>query len=71
MSWLNDEQSAKSADTDCEGSFYRLSQTADGTQTTLLPIDRPVPDGEQVIFTFKVADFDKAMMMVKRFLGFI
>ena len=71
MTLLTDEQSPKSADIDCDGGFYRLSQTADGTETTLLPIDRPVPDGEQVIFRFKAKDFDEARAMANQFLGFV
>lgn len=70
MTLSNNDKSIKSGD-DGRGDFYQLSQTTDGAETTLLPIDRPVLDGEQVIFRFKAKDFDEARAMANQFLGFV
>ena len=71
MTPSNDEKTIKISNDECGGSFYQLSQTADGTETTLLPIDRPVSEGEQVIFRFQAKDFDEAIAIANQFLGFV
>lgn len=52
------------------GDLYVLSQTADGTETTLQNFGKPIPSGDKILLVFLASDFDKAIEIKNRFLGF-
>lgn len=53
------------------GDLYVLSQTADGTESTLQLFGKPIPKDETVLLVFLASDFDKAIEIKNRFLGFV
>ena len=53
-----------------EMAFYKLCQTADKSESTLLPIDRPTPQGEMIELVFGAKDWEQARQIANRYLGF-
>lgn len=53
------------------GDLYVLSQNADSTETTLQRFGKPIPIGETVLLVFLAENFDKAIEIKNRFLGFV
>ena len=50
--------------------FYKLCQTADKGESTLLPMDRPTPQGEMIELVFGAKDWEQARQIANRYLGF-
>lgn len=52
------------------GDLYVLSQTADGTETTLQSFGKPIPTGETIKWVFLAKDFDEACAIKNQLMGF-
>ncbi|STZ63140.1 Uncharacterised protein [Moraxella lacunata] len=52
------------------GDLYVLSQTADGTETTLQRFGKPIPTGETIKWVFLAKDFDEACAIKNQLMGF-
>lgn len=53
-----------------EMAFYKLCQTSDKSESTLLPIDRPTPQGENIELVFGAKNWESAKQIANRYLGF-
>lgn len=52
------------------GDLYALSQNMDGTETILQLFGKPIPSGDKILLVFLAQEFDKAVAIKNRFLGF-